>query len=88
MVTYPPSVGYTPGDVYELFVGDDHRILQWVYRRGGALEPTRMATWEAHRTLGPLVVSLDHRVPDGTFRVWFTDVALRLAGSQEWLAPR
>jgi hypothetical protein len=87
VVTYPPSVGYTPGDVYELFVGEDKRIHQWVYRRGGAPEPTRTATWEDHRTLGPLVLSLDHKVPDGTFRVWFSEVALRLAGSPDWLTP-
>jgi hypothetical protein len=87
VVTYPPSVGYTPGDVYELFVGGDDRIRQWVYRRDGVTEPTRMATWEDHRALGPLVVSLDHRVPDGKFRVWFTDVAVRLEGSQDWLRP-
>lgn len=88
VATYPPSVGYTPGDVYELFVGGDDRIRQWVYRRGGAPEPTRTATWEDHRAVGPLVLSLDHRVPDGTFRVWFSDVALRLEGRPDWLTPQ
>jgi hypothetical protein len=87
VVTYPPSTGYTPGDVYELFVAEDNRIRQWVYRRGGSPEPTRTATWEDHRALGPLVLSLDHKVPDGTFRVWFSEVALRLAESPDWLTP-
>lgn len=87
VVTYPPSAGYTPGDVYELFVGGDDRIRQWVYRRGGAPESTRTATWEDHRAVGPLVLSLDHRVPDGKFRVWFSDVALRLEGRPDWLTP-
>jgi hypothetical protein len=83
-VRYPPAGGYTPGDVYELFVGSDGRIVEWVYRRGGDPRPTRMSTWEVHRRLGPLVVSLDHRGPDG-FRVWFSDVAVRLKGQTDWI---
>ncbi len=85
-VRYPTAGGYTPGDVYELFVGTDGRIVEWVYRRGGDLRPTRMSTWESHRRLGPLVVALDHHGPDG-FRVWFSDVAIRLKNRTEWIYP-
>jgi hypothetical protein len=85
-VRYPPAGGYTPGDVYELFVGRDGRIVAWIYRRGGAPAPTRMSTWEMHRRLGPLWVSLDHRGPDG-FRVWFTDVALKHVNGEGRIYP-
>ena len=85
-VRYPPAGGYTPGDVYELYVGTDGRIAEWVYRRGGDARPTRMSTWEAHRRLGPLVVSLDHRGPGG-FRVWFSDVAAKIRNRPEWIHP-
>lgn len=76
-VTYPPAGGYTPGDVYELFIGSNNLLMQWVYRRSGAPEPTRMSTWEDHRNVGPLLISLNHRGPDENFRVWFTDVAIQ-----------
>ncbi|UCF92319.1 MAG: hypothetical protein JSW39_29310 [Desulfobacterales bacterium] len=84
-VSYPQTGGYTPGDVYELFVGEDDRLVQWIYRRGGAPEPTRMSTWEDHRQVGPLTLSMDHRGPDENFRVWFTDVAVKLAGQEDWI---
>jgi hypothetical protein len=86
VVSYPPEGGYTPGDVYELFIDDDGLIAEWIYRRGGATTPTRMSTWEDHRRLGPLLVSLDHQGPDG-FRVWFSDVALMLRNGEDWLYP-
>jgi len=84
VVTYPPSGGYTPGDVYELFIGPDNRLIQWIYRRGGSIEPTRVTTWQNYRKVGPLTLSLDHRGPDDDFRVWFSDVAVKLKGSDRW----
>jgi hypothetical protein len=88
VVTYPSSGGYTPGDVYELFVGEDGRIIQWAYHHGGATKPTLVATWEENRHLGPLVVSLNHRGAEGDIRVWFADVAVKLAGSEGWTVAK
>jgi hypothetical protein len=84
VVGYPANEGYTPGDVYELFVNDSDRIVQWVYRKGGDPKPTRITTWEDYRKVGPLNISLNHQGPDASFRVWFTDVAVRLAGKSDW----
>lgn len=88
VVSYPDDVGYTPGDVYELFVGEDYRIKEWIYRKGGAPDPTRMTTWEAHKNLGPLTVSLNRRDKGGGFRVWFTDVSIRLRGENRWIGAK
>jgi hypothetical protein len=85
VVSYPPSGGYTPGDVYELFIDDNNRISQWVYRRGGSAEPTRVTTWEDHRKVGPLTVSFKHEGNDGKFRLWFTDFAVKLKSSESWV---
>jgi hypothetical protein len=84
-VKYPANEGYTPGDVYELFIDGDGRIAQWIYRKGGDPKPTRITTWEDYRKVGPLTLSLDHKGPDGVFRVWFTDVAVRLSGNPDWI---
>ncbi len=88
VVKYPANEGYTPGDVYELFIDGADRIAQWIYRKGGDPKPTRVTTWEAYQKVGPLTLSLDHKSADGAFRVWFTDVAVRLAGKSEWLTAK
>ena len=85
VVTYPATGGYTPGDVYDLFLDDQYRLMQWVYRRGGSEKPTRISTWEDHRKVGPLTVSLNHQGEDQNFRVWFTTVGVMMVGADSWL---
>jgi hypothetical protein len=85
VVTYPAEGGNTSGDVYELFLDDNFRLTQWIYRRGGSEAPTRIATWDDHRYLGPMVFCLNHQGDDGNFRIWFTQVGVKLAGVDGWL---
>jgi uncharacterized protein YbgA (DUF1722 family) len=44
-------------------------------------------TWEKHRRLGPIVVSLDHWGPDKKFHLWFSDVKAKLT-SGETVTPQ
>jgi hypothetical protein len=85
VISFPASGGYTPGDVYELYLDDNSRILEWVYRRGGSEEPTRVTTWEDYRQAGPLVLALNHQAADDSFRLWFTDVGVKMAGVDSWM---
>ena len=85
VVTHPATGGYTPGDVYDLFLDDQYRLMQWVYRRGGSEKPTRISTWEDHRKAGPLTLSLNHQGEDKNFRVWFTNVGVKMVGADRWL---
>jgi len=85
VVTFPSTGGYTPGDVYELFLDNDYKLAQWVYRRGGSSESGRTATWEDYRHVGPLTLSLAHQGEDQNFRLWFTTVGVRLSGSTGWM---
>lgn len=82
-VIYPPTGGYTPGDRYDLFLDDNDMIAEWIYRRGGSETPTVTAMWEDNHRIGPITVSLNHPGADGKFRVWFTDVELKISGSGE-----
>jgi hypothetical protein len=88
VVNYPSAGGYTPGDTWELFVGANHRIQEFIYHRGGSKKPSVvMARWEDYKKAGPLLVSLDHRgTADGKpLRIFFTDVAVKVAGSKTWV---
>jgi hypothetical protein len=89
VVKYPAQGGgYTPGDTWELFVGPDHRVQEFVYRRGGPKKPSVViATWSDYKKAGPLVISMDHRgTADGKpLHLFFTDVAVKLTGSDTWV---
>jgi hypothetical protein len=88
-VRYPAEVGgYTPGDTWELYVGKDRRAEYLVYHRGGAKKPSLLyVTWGGHKKAGPLVFSTDHRgFADGmAIRVFFTNVAVKVTGSENWV---
>jgi hypothetical protein len=87
-VKYPPEVGgYTPGDTWDLFLGPDGRIKEFTYHRGGPKKPSLLSTtWTGYKKAGPLLVSTDHRgTADGAqCRVFFSNVAYKLAGSDKW----
>ena len=87
-VKYPSDVGYTPGDTWDLFLGKDNRIQQMVYHRGGPKKPSLVvASWEGYKKAGPLVVSTEHNgtADGGPLRLFFSDVAVKVNGSDTWV---
>lgn len=89
VVTYPSELGgYTPGDTWELFVGPDKRVEQFRYHRGGDVKPSLViATWTDYKKAGPLLIALEHRgTADGKpVRVFFSNVSVKVAGSDKWV---
>jgi hypothetical protein len=88
-VKYAES-GYSPGDTWELYVGPDKRVLEMTYHRAVAVPklPSLVnAKWEGYKKAGPLLFSTDHHgTADGNpFELTFTDVAVKLKGSNNWI---
>src|ERR1700730_18158646 len=86
-VKYPSDGGYSPGDTWELYVGTDGRIQEIAYHGGGPAKFEVMATWIDYKKAGPLLLSMGHR---GThngdpLRVSFSNVAVKLVGSNTWM---
>jgi hypothetical protein len=87
-VKYPSEGGYTPGDTWELYVGSDGRVEEFVYHRGGSKKPSLvMATWEGYKKAGPFLFSTDRRgTADGKpLQISFSDVSVKLTGSDNWV---
>jgi hypothetical protein len=91
-IKYPAEVGgFTPGDTWDLYVGKDNRVVYFVYHRGGAKPPSRvLASWAGYKKAGPILISTEHRgTADGKpLHLWITDVAVKLAGSDKWIAAQ
>jgi hypothetical protein len=88
-VKYPAEVGgYTPGDTWDLYVGPDNRVVEFIYHRGGPKKPSNVTTtWAGYKKAGPLLVSTEHRgTADGkSAHIFFSNVAYKLAGSDKWM---
>lgn len=91
-VQYPKEAGgYTPGDTWDLYVGPDFRVKQFVYHRGGDKKPKLVsATWTGYKKAGGLLVSTEHRGKADTAPVhlWISDVAVKMMGSDKWVAAQ
>ena len=89
VVKYPAEAGgYTPGDTWELYVGKDNRVEEFIYRRGGDKKPSVViATWAGYKKAGPLLISTEHRgTADGKpLHLFFSNVAVKLTGSDTWV---
>ena len=91
MVKYPSKGGYAPGDTWELYVGVDHRVEEFIYHGGGEGTQQRpkllIATWAGYKTAGPLLISTDHRgTADGKpLQITLSNVSVKLTGSDSWM---
>jgi hypothetical protein len=87
-VKYTSEGGYTPGDTWNLYVDKDNRVEQLLFQHGGTKKPSVViATWEGYKKAGPLLISTEHRgtADGGALRLFFSDVAVKLTGSDAWI---
>jgi|AntRauTorckE6833_2_1112554.scaffolds.fasta_scaffold31371_2 hypothetical protein len=75
-IKYPEKIGYTPGDVYDVYYDKDFTVTHWAYFPGGAEAPKVVTEWTDYKDKGPLKISMNRPAPDKPFRVWFTDVTV------------
>ena len=91
MVKYPSDGGYSEGDTWELYVGADNRIEEFIFHRGGARKPSVViATWTDYKKAGPLLISTDHRgmADEKPARISFSDVSVKVTGSENWMSAQ
>ena len=75
-IVYNSSDGYTPGDAYDLYLDDQHMILEWVFRRGNGNEG-RAFTWETVKDFTGIKLATEHRNDQGAMFIWFTDLEVK-----------
>ncbi len=73
-VVYGSQGGYTPGDAYDFYFGDDYMIREWVFRKGNQVEPASPATWEDYQDVAGIKIATMHKNEDTTFKLYFTGV--------------
>ena len=91
-VKYPAEAGgFTPGDTWDLYVGKDNRVVEFIYRRGGAQKPSMVtATWTGYKKAGPVLFSTEHRgTADGKpLHIFLSGVAVKVTGSDKWVEAK
>lgn len=73
-LTYSNEGGYTPGDAYDFYFGDDYIIKEWVFRRGNSEEPSIMTTWEEYQDFNGIKISTMHKNIEEDWKLYFTGI--------------
>lgn len=76
-VVYGNDGGYTPGDAYDFYFGDDFMVKEWVFRKANQTEPSMTTSWEDYVEKGGLKIAQMHKMPDAKFKLYFTNIEVK-----------
>ena len=77
-LTYTNKGGYTPGDAYDFYYGDDFLIKEWVYRKGNAEKPSLITSWENYQDFKGLKIAKEHKKMEGNWNLYFSEIKVTL----------
>lgn len=60
-LVYANEGGYTPGDAYDFYLGDDFKVREWVFRKANQEDPSMMTTWENYQSVDGFQFAQDHK---------------------------
>jgi hypothetical protein len=75
-IVYASEGGYTPGDAYDFYFGDDFIIQEWAFRKGNQEEPNMVTSWEAYQDFNGLKIATMHQRADEDFKLFFTGITV------------
>ena len=68
--------GYTPGDVYKIYVNDEYIIQEWAFYSGGSETPNLVNKWEAYSDFNGIKISQSRPNQDGNFKIELNDIEI------------
>ena len=83
----PDNVGYTPGDTWEVYVDLTTESRKWFSTMAELQSRPRRRDVGRLQKAGPLLISTEHHgtADKKPVRVFFSDVAVKIAGSDNWV---
>ncbi len=73
-IVYGSDGGYTPGDAYDFYFGEDYLIREWAFRKGNQEAPNVITTWEGYQDFEGLKIATLHKTEAGNFQISFTGI--------------
>ncbi len=76
-IVYGLKGGYTPGDAYDLYFGDDYIIKEWVFRKSNQAEASLSTSFEEYKTINGLNIATLHKTANENFKLYFTEIEVK-----------
>lgn len=75
---YGDEGGYTPGDAYDIYFGDDYIIKEWAFRKGNKPEAGLINTFENYQDFSGIKLALDHKKAKGDWNLELSNIEVIL----------
>tara|TARA_R110002096_G_scaffold68478_3_gene165208 strand:- start:3646 stop:4254 length:609 start_codon:yes stop_codon:yes gene_type:complete len=75
---YTSDGGYTPGDAYDIYFGDDYIIKEWAFRKGNKPEAGLINTFENYQDFNGIKLALDHKKAEGDWNLKLSNIEVVL----------
>lgn len=75
---YTSDGGYTPGDAYDIYFGEDYIIKEWAFRKGNKPEAGLINTFENYQDFNGIKLALDHKKGEGDWNLELSNVKVSL----------
>lgn len=69
--------GYTPGDLYKLYVNDDFVIQEWAFYSGGSETPSLLNKWEEYSDFNGIKISQSRPNEDQSFTIGLNNIEIK-----------
>ena len=76
-IVYQDKGGYTPGDAYDFYFGDDYLIKEWVFRKSNQAEASLTTTWEGYREINGMKLATTYNRTDPTIKLYISDISIK-----------
>lgn len=76
-ITYSEG-GYTPGDAYDFYYGDDFMIKEWIYRAKNSEEPSLITTWEDYLDFNGIKIATMHKKAEDDWKLNFSEIKVTM----------
>lgn len=73
-ITYPNEGGYTPGDAYDFYYGDDFLIKEWAFRQKNNPKPSLINAWMKYKDFNGIKIATEHTRDQGDWKLYFTNI--------------
>ena len=76
-ILYGAEGGYTPGDAYDIYFGDDNIIKEWAFRKGNKPKAGLINTFENYKDFNGIKIAQDHKRSKGDWNLTLTDISVK-----------
>lgn len=77
-ILYGSEGGYTPGDAYDIYFGDDNIIKEWAFRKGNKPKAGLINTFENYKDFNSIKIAQDHKRSKGDWNLTLTDISVKI----------